>query len=183
MVSPGQIDIRKHFFDAFSNHETEISARYIVEFCQLRCQEWAPFTYEQINEFYKSKGHHDGFWFNLLPKQGHIVDTDGQYQIQPSFVDCCFQASLVVEINPPHSRIIKSCDHCVGFVSQSPDSTLVENPGKWHAQIFSLDGYLAGLGVFDTQKEAQDAALDGLVKNWTYDQWLAHWEEADSIQA
>lgn len=182
MVSTDQIDIRKHFFDAFGNVETEVSARYIVEFCQLRGQGWIPFTYEQIDEFYQSKGHHDGFWFNRLLKQGHVVETDGQYQIWQSFIDRCFRASLVVETSRPNGNIIKSCDNLVGLVSQVPDDPAVENPGKWHANIFTADGGLTGLGVFDTQKQALEAALDGLVKNWTYAQWQAHWHDAEPLR-
>lgn len=179
MVSPDQIDIRKHFFDAFGNVETEVSARYIVEFCQLRGQGWVPFTYEQINDFYKSMGHQDGFWFNRLLKQGHIIETEGQYQIQPSFVDRCFRSSLVVKASPPNGKIIQSCDNFVGLVSQVPDDPAVMDPGKWHANILTADSGLVGLGVFDTQKQALDAALDGLVKNWIYEQWQEHWQDPE----
>lgn len=65
-IEPSDIDCSRHFFDAFGNSETEVSARWVVRFCQDRGDGWADFTYADIEEYYQSKGMKDGFWFNKL---------------------------------------------------------------------------------------------------------------------
>ena len=64
-VQPENIDASKHFFDAFDNAETEVSAGWIIRYLQEREEGWAPFTYEEIDAFYARKYQH-GFRFNRL---------------------------------------------------------------------------------------------------------------------
>lgn len=71
-IQPDDIDVKncRHFFDAFGHCETEISARWIVRFCQNRCKGWEPFTYADIEKFYNDdKGFHN-FSFNRLVDPG-----------------------------------------------------------------------------------------------------------------
>lgn len=91
-IDPADIRADRHFYDAFDNSETEISAGWIVRFCQERKQGWKPFTYKQIDAFYASKGVKDGFTFNrLIPS--FIVQKGRRYYITPQFVGKCYTAS------------------------------------------------------------------------------------------
>jgi hypothetical protein len=58
-----------------------------------------------------------------------------------------------------------------GSVSQNPIHPDVADPGKWQAIISTADGGLWSLGTFDTEKEALDAATEGLKKNLSFEQW------------
>ena len=66
-VKPNQINTQQHFWDSFGNQETEISANYIVRFCQERGH-WGDFSYDDINTFYQKirNSKSDRFTFNRL---------------------------------------------------------------------------------------------------------------------
>jgi len=69
-IKPSMIDTSDHFWDAFGHSETEVSARWIVRFVQQRGgDDWRPFTYAEIDGFYRKKGRHDGFAFNRLLRE------------------------------------------------------------------------------------------------------------------
>ena len=178
-VNPQQIDVRKHFLNTFGKYEAEISARYIVRFCQKRGQGWEPFTYEDINGFYTSNGPRDSFRFNRLETNGFVTKENGFYRVTDEFVARCFRASLVVKASESDGKVIESNDKHVGSISQVPNDPRAMDPGKWHAVIHTAEDAITGLGVFDTEQQALKAALDGLVKNWTFDQWLAHWQATE----
>lgn len=96
-VRPGDIDASKHFYEAFDNTETEISARWIIRFLQERNEGWRPFTYDEINVFYGREFSHD-FEFNRLVKRGWIIlRSDGKYYITADFICRCYRASPVQE--------------------------------------------------------------------------------------
>jgi hypothetical protein len=114
-IKPEHIDASKHLFESFNQLETEISAGWIVCFMQQRGTGWAPFTYEEINEFY-SKKHSNGFTFNRLVEPqmvppslvrafaGHhdplvpvgggwiILGDDKKYYVTDDFVTRCFKS-------------------------------------------------------------------------------------------
>ncbi len=79
---PEEMVSDKHYSDAFGQNETEISASYIVRYCQS-VGNWDPFTYEQINEFYP-RG--DGFTFNRLIDGGWIIHEDDLYYVTMGFL-------------------------------------------------------------------------------------------------
>lgn len=114
-IQPEDIDAENHFFDAFDNYETEISASWIVRFLQQRGAGWVSFTYDEINTFYSQNFKH-GFRFNRLvdpemispslarefaghvdpkiPKGGGwIVLFDGSYYITSDFIKRCHKSS------------------------------------------------------------------------------------------
>ncbi len=115
-IQPDDINAAKHFFCAFGNSETEISAGWIVRFLQKRKQGWAPFTYEEIEAFYSRK-RKDGFTFNRLidpemippdlarafagyhdarvPAGGGwiVIDTSDRYWVTEEFVERCHRSS------------------------------------------------------------------------------------------
>ena len=116
-IQPHHVNAKEHFFDAFDNMETEISARYVVKLCQ-KLGSWGPFTEEQIEEIYQKAGFR-GFTFNrlvnsqLVPPSlvrafmGHhdtpvpvgggwiILGDDDKYYVTDDFVTRCFQSSPV----------------------------------------------------------------------------------------
>lgn len=89
-VNPGDIvytGTSIPFGDRFGNHETDISAYYIVKMCQARTPpSWLPFSKDEIEATYKSSGHNDGYAFNRLIRQNWIVEKDGMYYITDRFV-------------------------------------------------------------------------------------------------
>lgn len=103
-VKPKDIDTTKHFFEAFGKREREVSARYIVQFCQARDEGWADFTDKDIDDYYSEHGAGDGFWMNGLGMYGIVSDNPGltlnnrplenpTYQILPEFVSRCYKSS------------------------------------------------------------------------------------------
>lgn len=117
-ITPNDISINQHFWDAFGNNETEVSAHWIVRFCQERGTGWEPFTYDEINSFYQAncKAKHPGnFTFNRLIPGVHkhmtaqsfpygetrdnnaviTVDSGGHYHITAKFVAACYKSSPV----------------------------------------------------------------------------------------
>lgn len=101
-----------HFFDAFDNNETEISAKWLVRLAQKNGG-WYPLTLNEIEAFY-NKGGYKGFWFNRLIEAeltrrnpwseayytggGWIMKEDGLYFFTNDFIKRCHKSSPV---NPP----------------------------------------------------------------------------------
>ena len=92
VIKPRDIDTSQHFYDAFGNYETEISAYWIVRFCQDR-NSWEPFTYDELNSFCKANGHKGDFFFNRLSKEDFIQKKDNLYHITHRFICRCYEAS------------------------------------------------------------------------------------------
>jgi hypothetical protein len=100
-VQPNHIYTGDHFWEAFGNSETEISARYIVRLCQARGG-WLPFTKEEIDTF----STHD-FWFNDLCRSGSgreersvVKLVDGKYYVTHEFIIACFKSSPSPDLIP-----------------------------------------------------------------------------------
>jgi len=93
VCEPLDINAKVHLFDSFNNKETEISAGWIVRFCQQRKKGWEPFSYEDIDRYYKSRGRKEKFWFNRLVTSGFILKEDDKYIITPGFVYRCHKSS------------------------------------------------------------------------------------------
>lgn len=91
-IQPKHIDTSDHFWNAFDNMETEVSAHYIVKLCQRR-KGWLPFTQKEIEEEYRRAGHTDGFTFNLLVSGDWIIQCGDQYLITEEFVNACYKSS------------------------------------------------------------------------------------------
>jgi hypothetical protein len=110
-IQPDQIDTSDHLWDAFDHHETEISARWIVQFCQQRGQSWSPIRPEELTRYYRTerKQPHERFCFNRLIDPGTafygglgsrpvgggwlMKQDDGTLAITDEFVTRCHQAS------------------------------------------------------------------------------------------
>lgn len=108
-IQPRDINAREHFWNAFENHETEVSAGYIVRMCQEKGS-WFPFTMDEIQEHYDKAGHAESFSFNALVNPmtkrqfgggshvvpgGYLVQgDDGRYYITVEFVLRCFRSLL-----------------------------------------------------------------------------------------
>lgn len=93
---PSDINAKDHFWNAFDHTETEVSARWIVRFCQERGRGWARFTREEIEAFY-ARWVQDGFTFNRLLAQGFVDENPpGEYMVTDNFVRRCYRASPTV---------------------------------------------------------------------------------------
>ena len=92
-IKPSNIDASQHFWDAFGNYETEVSAQWIVRFCQDR-DSWGPFHYDELNSFCKANGHKGGdYWFNCLVHEGFLHRKMSLYIITHRFICRCYEAS------------------------------------------------------------------------------------------
>ncbi len=72
-LTPDDFRTDDHYWDAFGNNETEISARWVIRFLQDRGEGWVPFTFDEINAYYLAKldpGARD-FTFNRLIEGTH----------------------------------------------------------------------------------------------------------------
>jgi hypothetical protein len=94
-IAPRRIDTSGHFWNAFGNHKTEISANWIVWFCQERSG-WHPFTLAELEEFYHANGFAGGFEFNGLDTDGFVALRDGKYELTHEFVASCFKSSPAI---------------------------------------------------------------------------------------
>ena len=73
---PKDINTTQGVWDCFGHYESEVSATYIVRYCQS-VGNWSPFSFDQINDYYLGKvGHKVGdlnFSFNRLVLEGWIM--------------------------------------------------------------------------------------------------------------
>ncbi len=102
---PGHIDVNDHFWDAFDNMETEISARYLVRLAQQEGS-WRPFTREEVEKLYQDEGHQHFSFNRLIHPQfvrdltrehweggGWIVEQDDRLFFTTDFIERVFKSS------------------------------------------------------------------------------------------
>jgi hypothetical protein len=81
-IKPHDINAEEFLSEAFGNMESEISAGYIVRLMQGK-GDWKPFTYVELNEFYKrtcnTKGYVGRYSFNHLIDDFWVVSVNGNY--------------------------------------------------------------------------------------------------------
>jgi len=72
-LAPEDFRTDTHYWDAFGNNETEISARWVIRFLQDRGKGWASFTFAEINTYYLTimMGVARDFTFNRLVEGSH----------------------------------------------------------------------------------------------------------------
>lgn len=102
-TTPDMINVKEHFFDAFQNNETEISARWIVRFlAQKNPKEWSSFTLQELEQFYQQARPRESFQFNHLVSPGWafsiktgayqtgggwiVLGDDGRYRVTEDFI-------------------------------------------------------------------------------------------------
>ena len=92
LIKPEHIDTGEHFWNAFGKCEKEITARWVVRFCQQR-GDWGPFHETELTKFYhEGMEREESFHWNGLGDNG-IEFADGMVFIQHEFVTACFKAS------------------------------------------------------------------------------------------
>lgn len=96
-IKPSDINIGRHFWNAFGKTEKEVSARWIVEFCQKNGDTWDEFSVADLEALYCSYGLRD-FAFNGLNDDELISVTDGWCKVSLRFVVRCFESSPREEI-------------------------------------------------------------------------------------
>jgi hypothetical protein len=94
-VKPRHINTKERFWDAFGNSQTEVSANHIVRLCQKKGG-WCPFTQKEIDDYYRSMGHGDGFTFNHLIDDGWVVEDTDVYRVTLQFVARVWASSPVI---------------------------------------------------------------------------------------
>jgi len=93
-ITPEDIVITNHLWDSFGQHESEISADWLVRFAQDRKQGWRPFSHDDIEAFYSRSGKLHGFSFNRLVSGGFIrMTADNTYHYTEDFVARCYRAA------------------------------------------------------------------------------------------
>lgn len=93
LIRPDHINTDYHFCGAFGNNEKEVSARWIVLFCQKH-DTWKPFTDEEIGNFYRSFGKgFVTFSFGGLLGEYVVKKSDGKYYLTHQFICNCFKVS------------------------------------------------------------------------------------------
>ncbi len=117
-VQPRDIDASEHLIEAFDHLETEISAGWLVRFCQTRGGSWEPLTRKDIEAYYRSRGLKDGFTFNRLIEPGRafyiqtgwtdkgggwIVERDGKLHFTDAFVLACYKSRPVATEVPANA--------------------------------------------------------------------------------
>lgn len=97
-VRPSDINTNRHLWGAFGNMEREISALWVVRYCQ-QFDEWQPFTHREVEDFHNQErgkaGHApQSFRFNGLDSsQWLVLDKEGRYHITRLFAALCYQSS------------------------------------------------------------------------------------------
>jgi hypothetical protein len=88
-IAPCDIDAKHHFWEAFGNCESEVSARWLVTLAQ-EAGSWQPFTIEDIERFYRARGFRR-FLFNGISEW--LIKDNGQYYYTIEFVAQCYASS------------------------------------------------------------------------------------------
>lgn len=93
-IRPDDIKADRHMFDAFGHNETEVSAGWIVRFCQHRGQGWAPIPLSELEAFYHTRlGRVERFHFNRLTAHGYVTVEGDVVHLTTRFVAQCYAAS------------------------------------------------------------------------------------------
>lgn len=92
-IKPVDIDASQHFFDAFGEYFTEVSARLLVLLMQEGEGVWRPVTQDEVDKM-DSKG--TFLWNDLVP---HWVqkDEDGFFRVSLEFVVQCYKSRPLME--------------------------------------------------------------------------------------
>ena len=81
LPKPADIELpNNHLYGTYRNYESEVSAKWIIKFCQ-DAGDWVSFTQSEIDKFSKQK-----FRFNNLIKEGYVEKKGNQYSVTLSFV-------------------------------------------------------------------------------------------------
>jgi len=91
VITPNAINTDKHFYGAFGNSETEVSAKHIVRLAKKK-EGWFSFTLEEIEAQYNEKGH-KYFCFNELLSRDFIIKNGERYYFTTEFISRVFAAS------------------------------------------------------------------------------------------
>ena len=82
---PNDFRTNRRYFGTFDNYETEMSALWLVRFCQHQGS-WDPFKMADLQAFYGEKVS-DQFTFNKLLDDASVVElNDGIVTIQLGFI-------------------------------------------------------------------------------------------------
>lgn len=81
---PDCIPVNNHLYNLFNHYETEVSAGWLIEFCQER-KGWLPFTKAEIDKYAG-----EDFWFNQLDTLGWIVKEGDTFYFTEAFIDHCY---------------------------------------------------------------------------------------------
>lgn len=96
-IKPEHINVTNNFRNTFADEQTEISAHYIVRFCQ-KLGGWTPFARKDIENFYIEATQHKNknFSFNKLINCDYIIKEAGKLHVTHKFVALCFTASPAI---------------------------------------------------------------------------------------
>ena len=76
-VQPSYFRTDTHYWNTFGNNETEVSARWLVRFCQDR-GDWGPFPLVHLQAFYEAaRRKPEQFHFNRLTADGYYHHSAG----------------------------------------------------------------------------------------------------------
>ncbi len=92
-ITPDDIDLSRHLWDSFGNHETETSAYWLVSLAQKRGAGWEPFTQDQIEAFYSRTYREGRFSFNKLISHGYIKHENQVFHFTEDFITRCYTSS------------------------------------------------------------------------------------------
>lgn len=93
-ITPEDISLDNHFFDAFGKMETEVSARWLVRFALERGEGWKPFTDDDINAYYRKTFPQGTFGFNGLDRNGWLkLSLGGHYNFTEEFISRCYKSA------------------------------------------------------------------------------------------
>jgi hypothetical protein len=104
-IRPCHINTQTHFWGAFGNCETEISANWIVRLCQKR-GDWGPFPFSELEALYNERGHTGITLNNLSDAELAMSGKDSETgRVLPEtilapthrFVSGCFKAAPATE--------------------------------------------------------------------------------------
>ncbi len=91
--SPSDIDVTKQLMGVFDNSLRDISAWWIIKFCQDRGKGWEPFPLEELEAYCLTFNHHP-FHLHGLNWQGFLVRvSEDQWEVTTEFVLRCYRES------------------------------------------------------------------------------------------
>jgi hypothetical protein len=107
-LTPHDIGTHDHYWNAFGNSETEVSACWIIMFLQARNEGWTPFTRDAIDAFYRERrlavvnakrseasqlslrDFHEHITLNQLNNPKWLIETPKGLMVTIAFVARCY---------------------------------------------------------------------------------------------
>lgn len=103
----------RHYFGAFGHCESEVSARWLVEWLKRHSpQAWVRVPVEALDREHQEQCDGQGFRINRLEETGYVKLIDGYWHVTPQFIFRCYEAAPARDVLTTSTDGFPICQDC-----------------------------------------------------------------------